>query len=161
MRKALLALLGAMVGYAIGFLGSQAVFAVIGLKIGAADAVMAVSICFGIPAGGAVFSLLGFWLGCKLDARSRHTASPRKWTAMFASLGAAAGPLIGFGAFHYAALHGERDDHWHELDALAAGLFCGVPVGGILFCLLGFCFGCVLDGRLRHDGSQTGGSIST
>ena len=162
MWKALLALLGAMAGYAIGCFGSQAVFAVIGLKRDAADAAMAVMIFFSIPAGGAVFSLLGFWFGCRLDARSPHTDSPRKWKAVFASLGAAVGPLIGFGAlYYYVFLHGERGDHWRELDALGAGLFCGVPVGGILFCLLGLCFGCVLDGRLRHDGSQTGGSVST
>ncbi len=114
---------------------------------------------FVVPIGGALFCLLGFWLGSVLDRRSEHDSSPKKWKALFAALGAAVGPVIGFYAVSVFCVWNIRQSgHGNEFTGLAAmgiGIIFGVPIGGALFCLLGLWLGSALDRPSRlYDSPQ-------
>lgn len=119
---------------------------------------------FAVPIGGALFAFLGFWLGSTLDRRSGRRESTQKRKAAFTAFGAAVGPLIGFHAVAQpCVLHTRLSGHgneWRGLGALVAGALVGVPVGGVLFCLLGLYLGAALDERSGRRHSQTEGSRS-
>lgn len=140
---AVFAVLGTVVGYVIGVLACWPALAVIGLK---GDAVWMIQL-FGAVVGGAVFCLLGFWLGSLRDRRMGYSDSPQEWTRVAAGLGAAVGPIIGYAAVYGLTFVSMGGDCWRRFGASAAGLFFGAPIGGILFCLLGFCLGSTLDER--------------
>jgi hypothetical protein len=104
----------------------------------------------GFAIGWAVFAGLGFWWGCVLDRRERGARTPQKWRGTFVTLGAALGSGIGYFVGCYIIPPGRSEVHG-PVD-VAARLMLGVPVGAILFCLLGLCLGSVLDGRSRRNG---------
>jgi len=71
------------------------------------------------------------------------------WKAVFTVLGAVVGPVTGYFSAYYLVFLRMAGDCYRRPFSQMAGLFLGVPTGAILFCLLGFCVGSVLDGRSR------------
>jgi hypothetical protein len=146
--RAVFCVLGALLGHVIGCFGSYFMLGAVGLK---GDAVLWTTILLGIPAGGAVFAPLGIRLGYALDGQSQQSNAPREWKAPFASLGAAVGPVVGFYVVFFFAAKTVGQGEFGGLVAAAYGLLQGVPVGGIVVCLLGFCLGAALDERSRSN----------
>jgi hypothetical protein len=108
-----------------------------------------------------LLALLGFGLGSSLDGRSGRGDGTQKWKAVFHALGAAIGPVIGFHAvahliLWHARLSG-RGNEWSGLGAIAGGMVAGVPIGGVLFCLMGLYLGAAVDRRIRNrDAARIG-----
>jgi len=71
------------------------------------------------------------------------------WKAVFAVLGAVIGPVIGYFSAYYLVFLRMAADCYRRPFSQMAGLSLGAPIGAILFCLLGFCVGSVLDPRSR------------
>ena len=148
--QAVFAVLGAVVGYIIGWIGFSAVLAAIGLRD---NAMYAIAFLVGIPVAGAAFSLVGLRFGSVLDGRSQHNASPQKWKQVLTTLGTATGPFIGYYCVHSLVYVSMGGDCWRGFFAGMHGLAQGVPTGGILLCLLGLCLGSALDERSRRKDS--------
>lgn len=106
---------------------------------------------FAVPIGGALFALLGFCFGSGLDGGFEAVGASEKWRAVFAAVGAAIGPMIGLHAVARLSLRLSGHGGWKGLDALLKGIVSGLPIGGILFCLLGLCAGFLLDRRSRFS----------
>jgi hypothetical protein len=150
MRTAVFAVLGAVVGYLIGSLGSMLLVLAMGLQ----ETLPATGIvCLTTLAAAALFSLLAVRRGSGPDGRAQRTRSPQKWKGAMAALGAAVGPVIGFLATYGLILVSSQED-WRELIAIGAAALYGAPIGCILFCLLGFCLGSALDRRSPRNDSQ-------
>jgi hypothetical protein len=154
--KAVLAVLGALVGYVMACFLCWFVQAATRLRV-EPDTVIFFAI---LSAGGAAISLLGFRLGSMLDERTKRSHSPQKWKATMTALGAAVGPVIGFFAIYCLSLVSNRGDCMRGFGAFFTGLCHGAPIGGILFCLLGLCLGSALDERSRRDDLQIDNSNS-
>jgi len=152
MWQAVFTVLGAVIGYVIGWIGFLALFSTIGLRGKTTDAI---AFLVGIPVAGAAFCLLGLRFGSVLDGRSQHNASPQRWKLVLSTLGAATGPFVGYYCVHHLVLLSMGGDCWRGFFAGMHGLVQGVPTGGILFCLLGLCLGSILDARSRRQASQT------
>jgi len=151
MRTAVFAVLGAVVGYLIGSLGSMLLVLALGLQETPPATVTIV--CLTTLAAAALFSLLAVRRGSGPDGRAQRTRSPQKWKGAMAALGAAVGPVIGFYATYGLILVSSQED-WRELVAIGAAVLYGAPIGCILFCLLGFCLGSALDRRSPRNDSQ-------
>ena len=141
--KAVLAVLGALVGYVMACFLCWFVQAATRIRV-EPDTVIFFAI---LATGGAAISLLGFRLGSMLDERPKRSHSPQKWKATMTALGAALGPVIGFFAVYSIAIMSPPGDCWHKFGAFFAALLQGAPIGGIVFCLLGLCLGSALDER--------------
>ena len=75
------------------------------------------------------------------------------WKAVFAAVGAAVGPYIGFFGSRFLAVVSVGPHHrWHDT---GMDFWFGVPIGAASLCLLGFWLGSALDKRSRlYDSLQ-------
>ncbi len=77
------------------------------------------------------------------------------WKAVFAVLGGVVvGPVVGYFTAYCLFLVSERGSCMDHFVANAAGWILGVPLGGIVFCFIGFYRGAVLDRRSRRNDRQ-------
>jgi hypothetical protein len=103
------------------------------------------------PAGAALLSSLGFWLGSVLDRRSGGGDVSQMRRFLLATFGAAVGSIIGSVIGMTAP---ELLESFGESVAYAGfevGFFLGPPIGAVLFCVLGLWFGWILDRRACRE----------
>lgn len=139
MKRAILAAIGAAIGPFIGGLVLRLVFPPSPSSAGLPPVVYV-----GAMVGAALFCLLGFWCG-SLVSPSVQGALVQKWRAAFCALGAAVGTVIGFiaverVAFFAMSLSREASE-WTGLASAGFGMFLGVPLGAVAFCLIGLWLG--------------------
>jgi hypothetical protein len=98
--------------------------------------------------GAAVFTLVGFLLGSLGAQSAQESAATRTKKALLCTLGGAVGPFIGFFAIQqiYTCIEhvtGHANE-WSGLEATFAGAAAGLPIGGIIFSLIGLAIGSML-----------------
>ncbi len=136
--------LGAVVGNLVAMLGLYAVSNIFRLRN---DVLQGIILLLFFLLAVVAFSALGFRRGCVLDRRRQGGDLARRWKPTLAATGVVVGTLMGYHVVYYVTLVNWAGDHWSRFFAWGNGFAQGMPIGGIVFCLLGSCLAEVLDRR--------------
>jgi hypothetical protein len=77
------------------------------------------------------------------------------WKAVFTILGGVIGPILGYFTVYCLVLASESGSCMDKFAANACGWVFGVPLGAVVFGVLGFCRGRVLDHRAKDSVAAT------